>query len=167
MQTYKKFTQTVILGIDPGYGRVGYAVLKKTPTQEEMFDYSCIETNPEEETSERILEIAQKIEKIIKKHKPEVLSIEKLFFTTNQKTALKVSEARGVIIYIAQKNGLKITEYTPLEVKTAICGYGKAPKDQVGKMVNALIKLPEPVKYDDTFDAIALCLTCVANKGYF
>jgi len=155
------------LGIDPGYGRLGYAILKKKGGREELLDYSCIETSPKSEHCDRILEISEKIEKIIKKYRPEILAIEKLFFTTNQKTALNVSEIKGIVSYIALKNGLKIEEYTPLQIKTAVCGYGKASKEQVSKMVNLLIPLKKVPKYDDTYDAIALCLICAANKGYF
>lgn len=160
----------IVLGIDPGYGRLGYALLKKTNPpaggKEELIDYSCIETDSKKEKGVRFLEIAEKIEKIINKHKPEVLAIEKLYFTTNQKTALAVSEIRGIIIYLALKNKMKIVEYTPLEVKIAVCGYGKAPKEQVKDMVKILIKTPKTIKLDDTADAIALCLTCTARKDY-
>ncbi len=163
----------IILGIDPGYGRLGYAVLKKSDpssdeasNKEELLDYSCIETDPKKEHNKRILEITNNIEKIIKKYKPEILSIEKLFFTKNQKTALQVSEIKGIIIYICLKNKMKIAEFTPLEVKTAVCGYGKASKEQVQKMIELLVKIKEPIKYDDTADAIALCLTCSSTQKY-
>ncbi|MFC1625277.1 crossover junction endodeoxyribonuclease RuvC [Patescibacteria group bacterium] len=157
---------TLILGIDPGYGRLGYAVLEKINQKEKLLDYSCIETSSKESYSERMLKIAKEIEKLIKKHKPKILAIEKLFFTTNQKTALTVSEIKGVILYLALKNNLKIIEYTPLEVKVAICGYGKATKEQVQKMVKLLLHLKNLPKHDDTSDAIALCLTCSARKDY-
>lgn len=152
----------IILGIDPGYGRLGYALLE----EETLLDYSCIETSPKKEKNERLLEIAQKIEKIIEKYHPEVLAIEKLYFTTNQKTALSVAEAKGIVIYLALKNKMKIVEYNPLEVKTAVCGYGKASKKQVEYMVKLLVKTPETIKLDDTADAIALCLTCAARRDY-
>ncbi|MFH1979364.1 MAG: crossover junction endodeoxyribonuclease RuvC [Patescibacteria group bacterium] len=172
MMMYKQYTQTlptksVILGIDPGYGRLGYAIFEKTETSEKLLDYSCVENPIHIEYSEKILNIAKEIEKVIKKHKPNTLAIEKLYFTKNQKTALQVSEIRGIILYLAIKNKLKITEYTPLEVKLSVCGYGKATKPQVEKMVKMLLKLKETPKYDDTTDAIALCLTCVARNDYF
>ncbi len=156
----------VILGIDPGYGRLGYALLEKNDKEERLIDYSCIETSSKKKKEERFLKISEKLEKIINKYKPDILAIEKLYFTTNQKTALTVSEVRGIIIYIALKNKMKIVEYTPLEVKTAVCGYGKAPKEQVKSMVQILIKTPKEIKLDDTADAIALCLTCSARKDY-
>lgn len=158
---------TLILGIDPGYGRLGYAILKKTPNKEELLDYSCIETESTENYTERILKIASKVEKLIKKYKPEVLAIEKIYFNKNQKTALMVSEIKGIINYLAAKNNMKIKEYTPLEVKNAVCGYGKATKEQVKKMVKMLVNLEKKPKYDDTYDAIALCLTCSSQQKYF
>lgn len=156
----------IILGIDPGYGRLGYAILKKTTTEETLVDCSCIETFAGEKHENRIAQITKKIESIVKKHKPDILSIESLFFTTNQKTALKVAEIRGIIIYIGIKNKMKIKEYTPLQVKTAVCGYGKASKEQVKSMVNNILGNKRAIKYDDTSDAIALCLTCVAHRDY-
>jgi len=150
----------IILGIDPGYGRLGYAVLEKTLNSERLLDYSCVITEPSQKHEERIKKIAKHIEKVIKKLKPNILAIEKLYFTKNQKTALAVAEIKGIMIYLALKNNLKVTEYTPLQIKTATCGYGKASKEQMKKMVNLLIKLDKQPKYDDTIDAIALCLTC-------
>ncbi|MBU1091904.1 crossover junction endodeoxyribonuclease RuvC [Patescibacteria group bacterium] len=155
----------IILGIDPGYGRLGCAVLKKESKQEELLDFFCIETNPKKTYYERILEITNKIEKTINEYKPDTLAIEKVYFTNNQKTALNVSEVKGVIIYLALKNGMEIHEYTPLEIKSAVCGYGKATKEQVKKMVALLLNVKEEIKNDDTIDAIAICLTCSAQKN--
>ncbi|MDD5032898.1 MAG: crossover junction endodeoxyribonuclease RuvC [Candidatus Pacebacteria bacterium] len=152
-----------ILGIDPGYGRLGYAVLEKNKSEENLIDYSCVETSPKQKHEERILKIAEKVEEMIKKHKPDILCLEKLFITKNQKTAMAVAEVRGILIFLGTKNGIKIQEYTPLQVKAAVCGNGKASKDQVEKMVKLLIKIRRPVKYDDTYDAIALCLTASAT----
>lgn len=152
----------IILGIDPGYGRMGYAILEKEKGVEKLRDYSCVETSPKDEYFGRVLCVAAAVEKLIKKHKPEVLAIETVFFTTNQKTALKTAEIRGIIIYIALKNKLRVVEYTPLQVKSAVCGYGKADKNQVRKMVEMIMKLKDSPKLDDTSDAIALCLTCSA-----
>ncbi|MFC1756810.1 crossover junction endodeoxyribonuclease RuvC [Patescibacteria group bacterium] len=165
MTTSKKSAQTVILGIDPGYGRLGYAVLEKTGSKEILLDYSCVVTNPKDSHGKRILAIAKEIEKVIKKHKPDVLAIEKLFFTKNQKTALAVSEVKGVVIYLATKNDLQIAEYTPLEIKSSVCGYGKADKEQIKKMVDLIIKPQITPKYDDTYDAIAICLTHSSHFG--
>lgn len=155
----------VILGIDPGYGRLGCAILEKEGKKESLLDFFLVETKPKESYYKRIKQITDKIEDVIKKHKPNILAIEKVYFTNNQKTALSVSEIRGIIIYLAIKNKMEIHEYTPLEVKSAVCGYGKATKDQVKKMVTLLLKLKEDIKNDDTIDAIAICLTCSAQKN--
>ena len=136
----------IILGIDPGYARLGYAILKKDSQVEKLIASSCIETSPKEKHSERILKLAKKVEKLIEKYKPNILAIEKLYFTTNQKTALKVAEIKGIVLYIALKNKLKTVEYTPLEIKVAVCGYGKAPKEQVKKMVKLLLNLKKNLK---------------------
>lgn len=157
----------IILGVDPGYGRTGYAIIEKTNNTENLLDYGCIETLAREDYFKRLLALGEKIEKIIAKHKPDVLTIEKIFFSKNQKTAMKVAEAKGIITYVALKNGVKnIEEYAPNEVKTIVCGYGKATKGQVKKMVGLILKISENIKPDDTIDAIALCL-CYANKNRY
>ncbi len=156
----------IILGIDPGYGRLGYAVLEKTPASEKLVSFSCVETSPATPHGKRLLKIADTVEKLMKENKPDALAIEKVFFTTNQKTAMKIAEVRGIISYLAVKNNIPIAEYTPLQVKMAVCGYGKAPKEQVKKMVMLILKMKEKPKYDDTSDAIALCLTHAGHRKY-
>ena len=157
----------IILGVDPGYGRTGYAVIEKINNAENLLDYGCIETLVNEDYFKRLLMLGEKIEKIITKHKPDVLAIEKIFFSKNQKTAIKVAEAKGIIAYVALKNGVKdIEEYAPSEVKTIICGYGSATKNQVKKMVCLILKISKNIKPDDTIDAIALCL-CYMNKNRY
>jgi crossover junction endodeoxyribonuclease RuvC len=150
-----------ILAIDPGYERVGIAVLEKIPgIQKEILLYSdCFKTDKALSLNERIFLIGKEVERIIDLYKPTICSIEKLFFTSNQKTAMGVAEARGVCIYSAMRNNLIVLEYTPLEIKQAVAGYGKADKTQVHDMVRQLIQLP-PKKYiDDEIDAIAIGLT--------
>ena len=110
----------------------------------------------------RLKNIGQELEIIIKKYKPKALSIEKLYFTTNQKTAMNVAEARGTIIYICAKNNLQIYEYTPPQIKIAVTGYGKASKEMVMSMVPKLINIKKEIKSDDEIDAIAIGLTCLA-----
>ncbi|MEK7586960.1 MAG: crossover junction endodeoxyribonuclease RuvC [Patescibacteria group bacterium] len=152
-----------ILGIDPGYDKLGVAVVEKLPKEKEKLIYSaCLKTNKSDDYFDRLKELGESLEKIIEIYKPEVLSIEKLFFTTNQKTAMRVSEVRGMIIYLAKKNNLKIFEYTPLQVKSTIAGFGRADKAQVIMMVPKLIVLKKEIKEDDEYDAIALALTCLA-----
>jgi crossover junction endodeoxyribonuclease RuvC len=153
-----------ILGVDPGYGRLGYAIFEYRNGKEWLMESSCIETSGKMKFGARILKLAQDIEKLITKHKPKILVIEKIYFNKNQKTALLVSEIKGVVVYLALKNHLKVLEYTPLEVKTAICGYGRASKKAVKKMIRLLTGLDQELKSDDTADAIALCLTYFSRK---
>jgi len=170
-----------IISIDPGYERVGIAVLEKTGGKEGVLFSECFKTKKSESLNERIMLIGKEVEKIINEFNPEALAIEKLYFTTNQKTAMGVSEARGVIINEAKKMGLKIFEYTPLQVKIAVTSYGRASKNQVATMVKKLVKISdkkgraymhEPrgdsgessVESDDEIDAIAIGLTCLASE---
>jgi crossover junction endodeoxyribonuclease RuvC len=152
-----------LLAIDPGFERVGIAVIEKTHLQKDKLVYStCFKTSPKIPLPERIKNIGLEIEIVIKKYKPEVLAIEKLYFTTNQKTAMGVAEARGAMLYIASKNNLSIFEYTPPQIKLAVTGYGKANKEMVMSMVPKLIEVNEGVNSDDELDAIAIGLTCLA-----
>lgn len=156
-----------ILAIDPGFERVGIAIIEKTHLQKDKLVYSaCFKTSSKIPFPERLKNIGTEIEKIIKKYKPEVLAIEKLYFTTNQKTAMGVSEARGVIVYIASKNGLSVCEYTPPQIKVAVTGYGKADKNMVMSMVPKLIDINPKISSDDELDAIAIGLTCLACEKF-
>lgn len=156
-----------ILGIDPGFERVGIAIVEQQDGQKETLLFSeCFQTSSKLSFPERLLLIGSEISKVINDHSPERLSIETLFFNTNQKTAMQVAEARGVIIHEAMRAGLVVEEYTPLQIKTAVTGYGKADKDQVALMVRQLISLPKDVKYDDEMDAIAAGLTSLATKNW-
>ncbi len=157
----------IILGIDPGYERLGIAILKKDKgKKEELIHSECFKTSPKINFEERLLLLGKKIEEIIQKYKPEILAIETLFFTTNQKTVILVSEARGVILYEACKNNLKIFEASPLQIKVATTGYGKADKKDVLKMVRMLIKIDKDKNSDDELDAIAIALTAFAHLKY-
>ncbi len=153
----------LIIGIDPGFEKMGCAVLEKTNKGEKLIFSTCVLTDKKTQYEKRLLRLGKEIEKIIIKYKPDILSIEKLFFTTNQKTALMVSEARGVILYIASLKNIPIVEFTPLQVKIALTGYGKAEKKQVQKMVQSILKLDSIPKSDDETDAIAVALTCSAT----
>lgn len=151
-----------IIAIDPGYERLGIAILEKNNSKQELLYSECFKTSAKEKHSDRLSLIGQEIEKIIKKYQPEALTIETLFFKNNAKTAMKVSEARGVMLYEAAKNNLKVVEFTPLQIKVAVTGYGKSEKEQVTSMVQKLIKTPKTIKYDDEYDAIAVGLTFFA-----
>jgi crossover junction endodeoxyribonuclease RuvC len=152
-----------VLAIDPGFERVGIAIIEKTHLQKDKLVYStCFKTSTKIPFHERLRNIGIEIEKVIKKYKPEVLAIEKLYFTTNQKTAMGVAEARGAILYIASKNNLTICEYTPPQIKLAVTGYGKATKEMIMSMVPKLIEVDKGIDSDDELDAIAIGLTCLA-----
>lgn len=140
----------IILAIDPGYERLGIVVLEKKRGKKESVIFSeTFKTSAKEIFTERLFKLGQRIEKIIEKYNTEVLSIEKLFFNTNQKTSTMVSETRGAILYIAKKNKMDIFEYTPLEIKSAITGDGRADKKQVIFMLKKLIKIDKNIKHDD------------------
>jgi crossover junction endodeoxyribonuclease RuvC len=156
-----------ILGIDPGFERVGIAILEKNrgENKERVLYSECFKTDAKLEFPERLKLIGQKIEKIINEYDPEVLAIEKLFFTNNQKTAMNVAEARGVIVYEAIKRNLQIFEVSPPQIKLAVTGYGKATKDQIIKMVKMLVKIEikdKKKESDDELDAIAIAITAFA-----
>jgi len=148
-----------ILGIDPGVGRTGWGVVDFNANKFKVVDYGLIETKPNSAIEDRLLVISRDIEKIIKKNKPEALSIEDLFFSSNAKTAFMVGQARGVILLLAAKNNLSISIYTPLQVKMTLTGYGRADKNQIGQMVKVILSLDKIPKIDDTSDALALAIT--------
>lgn len=148
----------IILGIDPGYAIVGYGVLRAVRGRYEPLEYGAVVTRAEEDFNRRLEIIYDRIYEIACRWHPEALSIEKLYFQNNQKTAIGVAEARGVILLAAQKAGLAIFEYTPLQVKQAVTGYGQAKKPQVMEMTRRLLCLREVPKPDDTADALALAI---------
>lgn len=149
----------VILGIDPGIGRFGWGIIKNTNNKPVIVDCGCIETEVNGEAQDRLLIIGRELEKIIKKYQPDTVSIEDLFFGANSKTALLVGQARGVALFTAAKNDLSITSYTPLQVKIALTGYGRAEKSQISSMVKVILGLEKMPKLDDTTDALAIALT--------
>ncbi|KKU76514.1 MAG: Crossover junction endodeoxyribonuclease RuvC [Parcubacteria group bacterium GW2011_GWA2_47_64] len=161
----------IILGIDPGFERMGCAVLEKSPGGEKLIYSTCLVSSRSDAHEKRLLGLAEGLKKIIKKFNPDTMAIEKLFFSANQKTALKVAEARGVALLLAAENDLKVFEFTPLEVKMAMTGYGRAEKDQVRKMVLAILKINTDKKFasssgklDDEIDAIAIALACLPDR---
>jgi crossover junction endodeoxyribonuclease RuvC len=152
-----------IVAIDPGYERMGVAVIDKDGPKEELVFSECFKTSAKISHEERLKLIGEEIEKVIEKYKPSAMAIENLFFKTNAKTAMHVSEARGVMLYEASKTGLEVKEFTPIAIKVAVTGYGKSEKRQVTEMVKRLIKIKKEIKYDDEFDAIAVGLTYFAT----
>ena len=154
-----------ILGIDPGIGRCGWGVIENNGSKIKILNYGCIETSPKKEAPERLTEIYEQIIKIIKDYSPDCLSIEELFFNTNAKTAFVVGQARGVILLAASQKNLSISIYTPLQVKIALTGYGRADKNQIGQMVKILLSLKTIPKPDDSADALAIAIThAFSNK---
>lgn len=147
-----------ILGIDPGYAIVGYGITDYSHCRFGLVGYGAITTPAGTPFPERLLSIYQDIKLIIDKYKPDCLAIERLYFNTNTTTAIDVAQARGVIILAAEESGLEISEYTPLQVKQSVTGYGKAEKHQVMEMVKSLLGLNAVPKPDDTADALALAV---------
>ena len=147
-----------ILGIDPGLAIVGWAVLDSDRGQLRPVAYGAITTPAHTPVESRLLIIKNDLETIIEKYSPTEMAVEELFFNTNITTGITVAEARGVILCTAHAKGLKISEYTPLQVKQAVVGYGKAEKHQVIAMVTSLLGLKSPPKPDDTADAIAIAI---------
>ena len=179
----------IILGIDPGTATTGYGIIKigsKQPAQIlqsknyeskncggqknqkedlELIDYGCIITKPDSSVSERLLILNKELKKIIKKFNPELMAVEDIFFFKNLKTAIKVAQARGVILLTGEQAKLRIFEYTPLQIKQAIVGYGRAEKRQVQEMAKILLKLKEIPKPDDAADALAAAICCGHSVG--
>ncbi len=150
----------IILGIDPGTARTGYGVIQKEKSNLEIIDYGCIETEKTLSTANRLKEIDQELNKLIKKYKPEKVAVEDIFFFKNLKTVIKVSQARGVILCSAARMKIPVSEYTPLQVKQAVTSYGRADKSQVQKMVKLILNLKEIPKPDDAADALATAICC-------
>ncbi len=157
-----------ILGIDPGYERLGIAILEKNKgdKRERVLFSECFKTSAKLEFNERLFLIGEEVRKIIKKYKPEILSIETLFLTTNHKTVMRVAEARGVVIYEASLARIKIFEASPSQIKIATTGYGASDKAQVMKMVKILVEIDNSKKSDDELDAIAIALTAFAHTRF-
>ncbi len=154
----------IILGIDPGLAIVGWGVIDYQNTRFRTVAYGSIQTPAGIRTEERLLSIYRAIKELIETYHPEAMAVEELFFNTNITTGIRVAEARGVILLAAEEAGVKIAEYTPLQVKQAVVGYGRAEKRQVITMVTMLLGLGKPPKPDDTADALAIAI-CHAHSG--
>lgn len=154
----------IILGIDPGFAIVGWGVVESVRGNIRPIAYGAITTPAHTDIEARLSMIVNDLETIIEKYKPDEMAIEELFFNTNITTGIAVAEARGVILCTAYRHGVKISEYTPLQVKQAVVGYGKAEKRQVIAMVTSILKLPKPPKPDDAADAVAIAI-CHAHSS--
>lgn len=155
-----------ILGIDPGFDRLGVCILDKEKTTETLIFSTCITTSKKESFEKRLLALGEQLEKIIITYSPNELAIETLFFTTNQKTIITVAEVRGICIYLSHKYGATIFEYSPPQIKLAIAGHGKGSKEDIAIMVPRILKKPLLINtLDDEIDAIAIALTHSANRN--
>jgi len=155
----------IIIGIDPGLATVGFGVIRTENREITPVSYGCIRTSADKQTPQRLLEIFAEIKSLFEKYKPDVIAVEKLFFSKNVTNALSVSEARGVIFLAAQQQDIPILEYTPNQVKQAITGSGRADKKQVQEMIKRLLDLDEIPQPDDAADGLSIAL-CHINWQY-
>lgn len=148
-----------ILGIDPGTGILGFGVIDVEKGQPKLVDAGVIRTPVKEDDAVRLLTIYEELTEIITLHRPTIMSVERLFFARNVTTAMTVSQARGVVLLCGMQAGMSIAEYTPMQIKQAITGYGKAEKKQIQEMVRVILKLKEIPRPDDAADALAAAIT--------
>lgn len=147
-----------IIGIDPGTGRLGFGVIEISAGRPRLIDAGVITTPPNSEESDRLMTIYQELSDIIADSKPDIMAVEKLFFAQNVTTAINVAQARGVILLTGKQAGLELHEYTPLQIKMSLTGYGRASKQQIQEMVRVLLGLKDIPKPDDCADALAVAL---------
>ena len=152
-----------VLAIDPGYDRIGVAVIEKKDNVEKLIHSECITTDKKEALLDRLFDLGTHIEKLLAHYKPNALAIETLFFNTNQKTGIGVAQARGIIIFLALKARCTVYEYGPQEIKVAVTGYGKSDKKAVIAMLKRLVPDVPETAHDDEYDAIAVGITCLAH----
>lgn len=163
----KLYKARTVLAVDPGFGRIGLAIMKLGGDKPKLLFSQCLETDSKKVRSDRLLSIGQRLGSVIKKWRPEHLAIETLFFNTNTTSAIVVAEARGIIIYEAARAGMEIFEYGPQTIKIAVTGYGKADKIQMAIMIKKLVTLSKKSskRLDDEIDAIAVGITHLATRG--
>lgn len=152
----------IVLGIDPGTAMTGYGVVERTGSTLRLLAYGCLETPSTDPLPQRLLQIHTGLELLITTHNPDLLGVERLFFNKNVQTAFAVGQARGVALLIAAQHGLPVMEFGPHEVKLAVTGYGRAPKEQVQRMVQALLGMATLPRPDDAADALAVAI-CSAH----
>ncbi len=154
-----------VISVDPGYDRLGVAVIELQNSKENLIYSGCIETNKQDTLIERLFIIGQEFTTLINTHRPDTLAIETIFFNKNQKTAIGVAQARGILIYLAQLHKCQVFEFGPQEIKVAVTGYGKSDKSAVIDMVKRLVNNAPDKALDDEYDAIAVGITCLAHYG--
>jgi crossover junction endodeoxyribonuclease RuvC len=152
-----------VLAFDPGFERLGVAVIAREKNKVSLLYSDCVRTDAKLPFPERLRVLGEETERLIKKYKPAAVALEDVYFAKNEKTAMKIARVAGMLAYIAAKNGLTLFEYTPMQVKVAITGWGKGDKKAIAAMVPRLIALPNKKRLDDELDAIAIGLTCLAS----
>src|ERR1041385_8469229 len=152
-----------VIGVDPGYGRCGVAIVDRSGGQEHLVYSECIETAAGADFPERLRAVIEVVSRLILEYQPHAFAIEKLYFQKNQKTAMRVAEVRGALIDAASRYGVPVSEYTPGQVKSASAGTGNANKHAVAVMVRALLKIQKTIRHDDEYDAIAIGITHLAH----
>lgn len=152
----------LVLSFDPGYERLGVALLRRGAPRDELLHADCLRTSPKDPFPSRLQKLGEAVETLLTECEPQAVALEKLYVTKNQKTAMGVAEVRGMLLYLAGRARLPVFEYTPMEVKMATTGYGASKKEEVATMVGRLITLPSKKRLDDELDAIAVGLTCLA-----
>ena len=153
-----------VLAFDPGYERLGAAVLEKVKGKEVLLYSGCIRTSPEISFPERLAELGAAAGALVEEWCPGVVALEEVFFEKNAKTAMHIAEVRGVLAYLAASRGIGVCQYTPLQVKVAVAGSGRGDKAAIARMVPKLLSLPEKKRLDDELDAIAVGITCLASR---
>ena len=151
-----------VLAFDPGYERLGVAVVEREGSKETLIHSECVRTPGALPFADRLLMLGQAAERFIKEYSPQEVALEEIYFQKNEKTATKVAEVRGLLTYIARTHALPVRHFTPQEVKIAVTGYGRSDKTAVSAMVARLVSLPAKKRLDDELDAIAIGLTCLA-----
>lgn len=154
-----------VISVDPGYDRLGVAVLEFENGTEKLIYSGCIETDKQSTLPDRLLSLGKSFTALLNTHHPNTLAIETIFFNKNQKTAIGVTQARGILIYLAQINNCQVYEFGPQEIKIAVTGYGKSDKSAVIDMVKRLVPNSPTQALDDEYDAIAVGITCLAHYG--
>jgi len=152
-----------VLGIDCGIERTGYGVVESDGRLHRIVTAGCISTSPKQALNLRLLEIARGLREVIVSHEPEAAAVEEVFYAQNVKTALKLSHARGVVLMAIAEAGIPLGEYSPLEIKTSVVGYGRAEKQQVKMMVHSLLKLKDTIDSEDACDALAVAICHVTR----
>ena len=152
-----------VLAVDPGYDRLGVAIIEHGDSRERLVFSTCLETDRSVALPDRLLTLGQSFTDLLREHQPDAVAVETIFFNTNQKTAVAVAQARGVILYLAKQAGTSVYEFGPQEVKVAVTGYGKSDKAAVIDMVRRLVPEAPEHALDDEYDAIAVGITCLAH----